>query len=137
VSEGAGGGTGGDVRKVRAGRRTVEVHRPDKVLFPAGEDAKAYTKGDLVAYHRSVAAFLLPQLRGRPLMPERHPDGVDGPRFMQKNTPEPYPEWITRVEVAKEDARSGTPSATTLPPSPSWPTRPASPCTAGGRWPAG
>ncbi|MDX3242024.1 DNA polymerase domain-containing protein [Streptomyces sp. ME18-1-4] len=103
MSKGAGGGSGGEVRTVRAGRRTVEVHRPDKVLFPAGEDAKEYTKGDLVAYYRSVAAFMLPQLRGRPLMLERHPDGIDGPRFMQKNTPAHYPEWITRVEVAKED----------------------------------
>jgi bifunctional non-homologous end joining protein LigD len=36
-------------------------------------------------------------------MLERYPDGLDGPRFMQKNTPGHYPEWITRVEVAKED----------------------------------
>lgn len=91
-----------DVRTVRAGRRTVQVHRSDKVLFPGDGDAKEYTKGDLVDYYRSAAPFLLPHLRGRPLMLERHPDGVDGPRFMQKNTPESYPEWITRVEVAKE-----------------------------------
>ncbi|WP_256916442.1 non-homologous end-joining DNA ligase [Streptomyces hilarionis] len=92
----------GGVRTVRAGRRTVEVHRPDKVLFPAGDDAHEYTKADVVAYHRSVAAFMLPHLRGRPLMLERRPDGIDGPRFMQKNTPEHYPDWIRRVEVAKE-----------------------------------
>lgn len=96
--------SGGDgTRTVRAGRRTVEVHRPDKVLFPAGEGgAPEYTKGDLVDYHRAVAPFMLPHLRGRPLMLERHPDGVDGPRFMQKNTPEHYPDWIGRVEVGKE-----------------------------------
>jgi bifunctional non-homologous end joining protein LigD len=87
---------------VRAGRRTVEVHRPDKLLFPGGGDAKEYTKGDLVDYHRAVAPFMLPHLRGRPLMLQRHPDGLDGPTFMQKNTPDHYPEWITRVEVAKE-----------------------------------
>ncbi|MEV0636620.1 non-homologous end-joining DNA ligase [Streptomyces sp. NPDC050619] len=100
----------GDTRTVRAGRHTVEVHRPDKVLFPGGDGgeggdgggAKEYTKGDLVDYYRSVAPFMLPHLRGRPLMLERHPDGIEGPRFMQKNTPENYPEWITRVEVAKE-----------------------------------
>ncbi|MBM4823040.1 ATP-dependent DNA ligase [Streptomyces actuosus] len=88
---------------MRAGRRTVEVHRPDKVLFPGGADTKEYTKGDLVDYYRSVAPFMLPHLRGRPLMLERHPDGVDGPRFMQKNTPEHYPDWITRAELPKED----------------------------------
>ncbi|MFF4501171.1 non-homologous end-joining DNA ligase [Streptomyces sp. NPDC001401] len=94
------------VRTVRAGRRTVEVHRADKVLFPgngSGDgDAKEYTKGDLVDYYRSAAPLMLPHLRGRPLMLERHPDGVDGPHFMQKNTPDSYPEWITRVEVPKE-----------------------------------
>ncbi len=96
--------TGGDgVRRVRAGRRTVEVHRADKVLFPGGGGAKEYTKGDLVDYYRAVAPFMLPHLRGRPLMLERHPDGIDGPRFMQKNTPENYPDWIKRVEVPKED----------------------------------
>lgn len=109
----------GDTRTVRAGRRTVEVHRPDKVLFPGGdgggdggedgegngaegEHAKEYTKSDLVDYYRSIARYLLPHLRGRPLMLERHPDGLDGPVFMQKNTPEHYPDWITRAEVAKE-----------------------------------
>ncbi|MFH9569506.1 non-homologous end-joining DNA ligase [Streptomyces sp. NPDC017454] len=102
--------SGGAARTVRAGRHTVEVHRPDKVLFPTGEGGaggdggakEEYTKGDLVDYYRAVAPFMLPHLRGRPLMLERHPDGVDGPRFMQKNTPEHYPEWISRVEVGKE-----------------------------------
>ncbi|MGP4084390.1 non-homologous end-joining DNA ligase [Streptomyces sp. KR55] len=94
--------SGDDVRAVRAGRRTVEVQRPDKVLFPSGGDAKEYTKSDLVDYYRAVAPFMLPQLRGRPLMLERHPDGLDGPQFMQKNTPDTYPDWITRVEVPKE-----------------------------------
>ncbi|AZM56661.1 ATP-dependent DNA ligase [Streptomyces sp. WAC 01529] len=115
-----------DVRTVRAGRRTVELHRPEKVLFPAGDgdgsgkersegaaeahtkaeghaEAKAYTKADLFDYYRSVAPFMLPHLRGRPLMLERHPDGLDGPRFMQKDTPDHYPDWITRAEVAKQD----------------------------------
>ncbi|MEU8605446.1 non-homologous end-joining DNA ligase [Streptomyces parvulus] len=95
--------SGGDgARSVRAGRRTLEVHRPGKVLFPATDGTPEYTKGDLVDYHRAVAPFVLPHLRGRPLMLERHPDGVGGPRFMQKNTPEHYPEWIRRVEVGKE-----------------------------------
>lgn len=89
-------------RTVRAGRRPVEIHRPGKVLFPGGEDAEEYTKGDLVDYHRAVAPFMLPHLRGRPLMLDRRPDGIDGPTFMQKNTPDGYPDWITRAEVAKE-----------------------------------
>lgn len=80
----------------------VEIHRPDKVLLPAGPDGGEVTKADLAAYHRAVASFMLPHLRGRPLMLERHPDGVDGPVFMQKNTPDHYPGWIPRAAVAKE-----------------------------------
>ncbi|MEU6280286.1 non-homologous end-joining DNA ligase [Streptomyces sp. NPDC047028] len=97
-----------EARTIRAGRRTVRVRRPGKVLFPgAGEGegdggAKEYTKGDLADYYRSIAPYLLPHVRGRPLMLERCPDGVGGPRFMQKNTPEHYPDWITRAELAKE-----------------------------------
>ncbi|MGW1590570.1 non-homologous end-joining DNA ligase [Streptomyces sp. NPDC002386] len=87
-------------RTIRAGRRSVRVQRPGKVLLPGG--AEGCTKGDLADYHRSVAPYLLPHLRGRPLMLERYPDGLDGPRFMQKNTPDHYPDWITRAEVAKE-----------------------------------
>ncbi|MFE4053451.1 non-homologous end-joining DNA ligase [Streptomyces sp. YIM B13518] len=89
-------------RTVRAGRRRVEIHRPGKVLFPGDGGTGEYTKGDLVDYHRAVAPFMLPHLRGRPLMLDRRPDGIDGPAFMQKNTPDGYPDWITRAEVAKE-----------------------------------
>ncbi|MEV1050098.1 non-homologous end-joining DNA ligase [Streptomyces sp. NPDC049887] len=83
---------------VRAGRRTVEVHRPGKVLFPAD----GFTKADLVDYHRAIAPHMLPHLRGRPLMLERLPDGLDGSRFMQKDTPEHYPDWVRRAELPKE-----------------------------------
>ncbi|MFI6876662.1 non-homologous end-joining DNA ligase [Streptomyces sp. NPDC050400] len=86
-----------DVRTYRVGKRSVEVHRPGKELLPDG-----ITKGALADYHREIAPFMLPHLRGRPLMLERHPDGPDGPRFMQKDTPDSYPDWIRRVEVAKE-----------------------------------
>ncbi|MFI8932896.1 non-homologous end-joining DNA ligase [Streptomyces sp. NPDC053474] len=91
-----------ETRTVRAGRRTVALHRPHKPFVPQGTGSAPYTKGDLFDYYRSVAPFILPHLRGRPLMLERHPDGVEGPRFMQKDTPEHYPDWITRAEVPKQ-----------------------------------
>ncbi|MDJ0462790.1 non-homologous end-joining DNA ligase [Streptomyces sp. H27-C3] len=87
-----------DITSVRAGRRTVRIHRAEKVLFP---DC-GLTKADVADYYRQMAAFIVPQLRGRPLMLERHPDGVGGPRLMQKDTPDHYPQWMRRVTVDKE-----------------------------------
>ncbi|MER7660119.1 MULTISPECIES: non-homologous end-joining DNA ligase [unclassified Streptomyces] len=86
-------------KSVRAGQHTVEIHRPDKKLFP--DDG--LTKEDVVGYYRSIAPFMVPHLKDRPLMLERHPDGIGGLRFMQKQTPDSYPEWIHRVEVDKAD----------------------------------
>ncbi len=76
----------------------IEVHRPDKVLFPGRE----LTKADLVTHYHDLAPYIVPELRGRPLMLERHPDGLAGPRFMQKNIPESYPGWIRRAELEKQ-----------------------------------
>ncbi|GAA0592490.1 non-homologous end-joining DNA ligase [Streptomyces crystallinus] len=85
--------------RVRVGRRTVEISRPDKVLFPAD----GITKADLADYYRTVAQRMLPHLRGRPLMLERHPDGIDGPAFMQKDVPDHFPDWVHRAELPKEN----------------------------------
>ncbi|MEV0410702.1 non-homologous end-joining DNA ligase [Streptomyces sp. NPDC050448] len=84
---------------IRTGRHTVEISRPDKVLFPGD----GITKADLADYYRTVAQRMLPHLRGRPLMLERHPDGIDGPAFMQKDAPDHFPDWIHRAELPKED----------------------------------
>lgn len=103
-------------RTVRAGRRPVEIHRPGKVLFPGGGGAEEYTKGDLVDYHRAVAPFMLPHLRGRPLMLDRRPDGIDTPGFPQGRTPLDDPRLHARrwtvadaVEQARTDPWAGLP----------------------------
>ncbi|QKV93685.1 ATP-dependent DNA ligase [Streptomyces sp. NA02950] len=89
---------GPDVRKVRAGHHTVEISRPGKVLFP--DDG--ITKSDLVDHYRAVARLMVPQLRGRPLMMERHPDGIGGKPLMQKNAPDYFPDWVRRAVLPKE-----------------------------------
>ncbi|MET9956346.1 non-homologous end-joining DNA ligase [Streptomyces sp. NPDC006339] len=83
----------------RVGRHTVEVARPDKVLFP--EDG--LTKAGLADYYRRVARRMVPHLRGRPLMLEQHPDGIDGPGFMRKDVPEHFPDWLATAELPKAD----------------------------------
>lgn len=86
-------------RRIRAGRRTVELGRPEKELFP--EDG--ITKADLADYYLAVAPRMLPHLRGRPLMLERHPDGIEDGGFVQKDVPDYFPDWVHRAELPKED----------------------------------
>lgn len=77
---------------------TVEVSRPEKVLFP---DA-GVTKRDLAGYYARVATCMLPHVRGRPVAMQRFPDGIAGHGFFHKEVPGHFPEWIARVSVRKE-----------------------------------
>ncbi len=81
----------------RAGRRTVETSNEDKVLFPRD----GITKGDLVDYYQDVAPHILPWLRGRPLVLQRFPDGIEAEGFYQKQVGEHFPDWVETVEVEK------------------------------------
>lgn len=81
-----------------AGRRTVEITHPDRVLFP--DDG--LTKADLAEYHHRVAGWLLPHLRDRPLMLQRFPEGIGGAGFYQKDVGRGTPSWIRTVEARKE-----------------------------------
>jgi bifunctional non-homologous end joining protein LigD len=73
---------------------TVQITNPDKVFWPK----EGYTKGDLVAYYRRVAPYLLPYLRDRPLVLTRYPDGIEGKSFYQKDAPDYAPDWL-RLET--------------------------------------
>lgn len=82
---------------IRAGRRSVEISRPGKALFPCG-----ITKADLATYYERVAQAMLPHIRGRPLNLERYPDGIEGERIMQQRAGKYFPAWIRRANVGKK-----------------------------------
>jgi bifunctional non-homologous end joining protein LigD len=84
--------------KMRIGPYTVEVSNADKVLFP--DDG--ITKGELIEYYRQIADTMLPHIEGRPVAMHRFPDGLDGESFYQKEVPDYFPDWVTRVSVSKE-----------------------------------
>jgi len=85
---------------VRAGRRTVDVSKPDKPLFPCG-----VTKADLARHYADVAGVMLPHVRGRLVSMQRFPDGIGGEGWFEKQVPRHFPDWIERVTVPK---RGGT-----------------------------
>jgi bifunctional non-homologous end joining protein LigD len=77
---------------------TVSITHPDKLLFPDDELSKA----DIAAYYETVAEWMLPHVRDRPLSLMIFPGGIEGQGFFQKNTPGHYPDWIKRVEAEKK-----------------------------------
>ena len=81
--------------------RRVEVTRPDKPLWPG----LGITKRAYVDYLGAVADRMLPWLRDRPLSLVRAPDGVDGQRYFQKNTPGHAPSWIRTVTIPAPSAK--------------------------------
>lgn len=58
------------------------------------------SKGQLIDYYLSVAKYILPQLKDRPLSLHRFPNGINGPSFYQKDLDlEQTPAWIKSVPL--------------------------------------
>ena len=80
---------------------TIEVSRPDKLLWPE----LGVTKRRYVDYLEAVAPHMIPWLRERPLTLVRAPDGVDGERYFQKAAPSYAPPWIRTVRIPAPSAK--------------------------------
>ncbi len=78
----------------------VEITHADKVFWPA----EGYTKGDLIGYYESIAPWMLPYLKDRPVMLTRYPDGIEGKSFFQKDAPGYVPRWIRRVRIYSQES---------------------------------
>jgi bifunctional non-homologous end joining protein LigD len=101
VADGNTRGRGQGQANVRAGRRSVKISRPAKVLFPDDD----VTKLDLADYYAAVGKVMLPYVRGRPVAMERYPDGLKGQRFFQKKVSGSVPGWVGTATVRKERGR--------------------------------
>jgi bifunctional non-homologous end joining protein LigD len=78
----------------------VRLTNLGKVFWPD----EGYTKGDLVAYYDTIAPLILPYLRDRPLVLTRHPDGIAGKSFYQKDAPPFAPDWLRTVRIRSEES---------------------------------
>jgi bifunctional non-homologous end joining protein LigD len=84
----------------RATRR-LDLTNLDKVFW----SEKHLTKGDLLAYYREIAPWLLPYLKDRPVVLTRYPDGIEGKSFFQKDAPVYAPDWMRIETMWSEQAR--------------------------------
>jgi bifunctional non-homologous end joining protein LigD len=80
----------------------IELSNPDKVLFPAD----GLTKADLAAYYESVAEWMVPHVRDRPLNLWRWNTGIGGRLVVQQDIPKGAPDWVKRVETPRRKGGS-------------------------------
>jgi bifunctional non-homologous end joining protein LigD len=56
----------------------------------------------MINYYMASANYILPYLKNRPHSLNRHPNGINGPSFYQKNICDELPEWIGCAEIYSE-----------------------------------
>ena len=61
-----------------------------------------YTKRDLLNYYYGVAPYMLPYMKDRPQSLNRHPNGISGMSFYQKNVEGKVPDWTETFEEFSE-----------------------------------
>ena len=81
--------------------RELRLSNLNKVFWKADN----ITKGDLIDYYRSVAPYMLPYLKDRPVVLSRYPDGIDGETFYQKSTPDWVPPWLRTTTLWSEHSQ--------------------------------
>ena len=86
---------------VRAGRRTIEISSPDKIMFPAA----GVTKLELAEYYAAIGPTMVPWVRDRPITIHSFPRGIEGEGIYIKSAPKHFPDWIERATIPK---RGGT-----------------------------
>ncbi|PRX97317.1 non-homologous end-joining DNA ligase [Allonocardiopsis opalescens] len=84
---------------VRAGRRSVPLGHPDKVLIEEGR----LTKRGLAEHFLRASEPMLAEIGGHPLALQRFPDGTAGQSFYQKRLPDHAPDWLSSVEVRRHE----------------------------------
>ena len=60
------------------------------------------TKGDMLNYYAKIAPYILPYMKDRPQSLHRHPDGINGLQFFQKDMRGKIPGWIATHESFSE-----------------------------------
>lgn len=82
----------------------VSLTHLDKVFWPK----EGFTKGDVIRYYDRVADVILRYLRHRPMVLNRHPNGIKGGGFFQKNVdPRHLPPFVKTIAIrAKSTGRN-------------------------------
>ena len=103
----AGGKKNQDGQLVEPGEKQAEVVIHNHQLSLSNL-AKIYwtkekiSKGDMINYYYQVAEYMMPYLKDRPQSLNRHPNGIDGESFYQKNIGDQLPDWMKTFRYKSE-----------------------------------
>ena len=81
---------------LKCGTKKVKLTNLQKVFWPD----LGRTKRDLLAYYAAISRAILPHLKDRAMVMKRYPNGIAGPFFFMKRTPEYRPDWLETCSIA-------------------------------------
>ena len=86
-------------RDVKVGGITLHLTNQQKLYW----QNEGITKGDLVSYYDQISSVMLPYLKDRPQSMRRHPNGISGPNFFQKDIDRAkVPVWLMTKKMYSE-----------------------------------
>jgi bifunctional non-homologous end joining protein LigD len=85
---------------VRIGRRSLTLTNLDKLYWTP----EKISKREVIEYYHRMAEYILPYLRNRPQSLNRHPNGIKGGSFYQKDVTGKVPEWMQLFPYTSEDS---------------------------------
>ncbi|MDB5197497.1 MAG: ligase [Flaviaesturariibacter sp.] len=81
---------GGTDQTLTLNKQEIHITSLNKIYWPK----EGTRKIDLVNYYLKAAPFILPYMKDRPQSLHRHPNGIEGQHFFQKDMGGKIPEWI-------------------------------------------
>jgi bifunctional non-homologous end joining protein LigD len=82
------------------GDKKLKLTNLNKIYWPELK----YSKGDLLKYYWDVSDYILYHLKDRPESLHRHPNGIYGKSFYQKDMRDLPPDWIETKEIKSDSA---------------------------------
>ena len=79
-------------------KKELKLTNLDKIYFPK----EKITKGDVIEYYGKIAPYILPYLKDRPESLNRHPNGITGKNFFQKDVDHMPPAWVKTKKIYSE-----------------------------------
>jgi len=74
----------------KIGGHTLKFTNLSKLFWPKDK----VTKRDMLNYYFQVAPYMLPYMKDRPQSLNRHPNGINGESFYQKDVTGKVPDWV-------------------------------------------